>query len=151
MAKKALIIIIVAAVLGLGLAGAGIFFIMKDKAPEEEPGEVVVEKFDLKNGKHLTLEKVQVALMKTTSKASYLMADFVITFKSEEALKQAETMTPYIKDAIMSVFEKKTSEELAGNREAMKEPVLNAIKALFNNEEDKEQVVSVAISSYNIQ
>ena len=51
-------------------------------------------------------------------------------------------MVPDIKDAIYGVFESKTSDELraAGAREAMKEPVLEAIRELYNEEEDRENI-----------
>ena len=147
--KKLIIFLVVGLILGAGLAGGGVYFMVQNgaiKAPEEE----VVPPFDLKDGQRLTLEKVQIPLMQTGSKTAFLQADFTVVFKTPEALTLAEAMGPDIKDAIYGVFEKKTAEELRGNREAMKEPVLAAIKGLYNNEEDKENIAAVIISSYII-
>lgn len=170
MGKKAFIFIIVGAVLGLALAGGGIFFILNNApAPEEEGTETVekkVEEYDTTQGKRLTLSKVQIPLAGLGSKTSYLQADFTIIFKSEEALKKAEAMEPDIKAAIYSVFETKTADDLKvkpavpdenGNiketispRIAMQEPLLNAIRGIYVTEEDKEEVVSVVISSFMV-
>ena len=149
MGKKAILFIIVGVVLGLSGALAGVFFMMDqiNKPVEEEP---VIEEFDLKDGTRLTLEKVQVPLMQTTSKKQFLQADFTIVFKDEEALALAESMQEDIRDAIMSVFEVKTADELSkpGSRNEMKEPVLNAIRELYNNEEDREKIMAVMIPSF---
>jgi len=149
MGKKAILFIVVGVVLGVALAGGGIFFMIQNGAVEE-PEEVVEPEFDLKDGQRFTLEKVQIPLLQTGSKTQFLQADFTIVFKTEEALGVAEAMAPDIKDAIYGVFEKKTADELRGNREAMKEPVLNAIKELYNNEEDRENIAAIIISSYII-
>ena len=55
-----------------------------------------------------------------------------------------------IRDAIMGVFEVKTSEELnhPSARNEMKEPVLNAVRELYNNEEDRENIMAIMISSF---
>ena len=59
-------------------------------------------------------------------------------------------MREYIKDAIMSVFEVKTADELnqTGARNDMKEPVLNAIRELYNDEADRENIVAVMIPTF---
>ena len=59
-------------------------------------------------------------------------------------------MVPDIKDAIYGVFETKTADELrvAGTRESMKEPVLEAIRELYNDEEDRENIVAVMIPAF---
>ena len=59
MGKKAVIFIVVGILLGVGLAGGGIYFMLQNGAikPEEE---IVEPAFDLKNGQRLTLEKVQI-------------------------------------------------------------------------------------------
>ncbi len=151
MGKKAVLFIIVGIVLGIGGALAGVFF-MLDQAnkPEKEITNTEVEEFDLKNGKSLTLEKVQIPLVQTGSKTQFLQADFTIVFKDEKALTQAEGMEAYIKDAIMSVFEVKTADELKqlGARNDMKEPVLNAIRELYNDETDRENIVAVMIPTF---
>ena len=103
MGKKAVIFVSVGILFGVALSGGGIFFLIQNGAvkPEEE---VVEPPFDLKDGQRLTLEKVQIPLVQTTSKAVFLQADFTIIFKNAEALALAETMVPDIKDAIYSVF-----------------------------------------------
>jgi len=167
MGKKALIFIIVGAVLGLLLAGGGIYLILSNSPVPTEEGEEgeapkVVE-YDTTQGKRLTLSKVQIPLAGVGSKTSYLQADFTIIFKTDAALKKAEAMEPDIKSAIYSVFETKTADDLrvkpsvdgstenvVSPRIAMQEPLLNAIRAIYVTEEDKEDVVSVVISSFMI-
>lgn len=161
MGKKALLFIIIGVVLGVALGAAGIFFMLKNGG--EQPVQVVevVEEFDLTQGKRLTLEKVQIPLAATGSKASYLQADFTIVFKTEEALTKAEGLVPDIKAAIYKVFENKTADQLKAKpsvengeveqispREAMREPVLESIKEVYSLEEDKENVASVIISAF---
>lgn len=145
MGKKAILFIVIGILLGAALAGGGIFFMIQNGAvkPQEE-----IEEFDIKDGQRLTLEKVQIPLAQTTSKAVFLQADFTIIFKNSEALALAETMIPDIKDAIYGVFENKTADELRGSREAMKEPVLKAIRELYNDEEDRENIFAVMIPSF---
>jgi len=170
MGKKAIIFIIVGAVLGVLLAGGGIFFILNNAPTPVEDGveeqEKKVEEYDTTQGKRLTLSKVQIPLAGLGSKTSYLQADFTIIFKTDEALKKAEAMEPDIKAAIYSVFETKTADDLKvkpaipdedGNikeivspRIAMQEPLLKAIRDIYVTEEDKEEVVSVVISSFMI-
>lgn len=166
MGKKAILFIVIGVILGVGLAGGGVFFMIKNGAivPEEELNRSM--EYDLTQGKRLTLEKVQIPLASSGSKTSYLQADFTIVYKTDEALEKANTMIPDIKSAIYGVFETKTAEELkvkpAGTsengentasvspREAMREPLLDAIRELYLLEEDKENVVSVIISSFMV-
>lgn len=151
MGKKAVLFIVIGIVLGIGGALAGVFFMLNQtNKPQKEVNEFMVEEFDLKNGKSLTLEKVQIPLVQTGSKTQFLQADFTIVFKDEKALTQAEGMKDYIKDAIMSVFEVKTADELkqTGARNDMKEPVLNAVRELFNDEADRENIVAVMIPTF---
>ncbi len=150
MGKKAILFIIIGLVLGAGLAGGGVYFMIQNgtmKDPVEK-----VEEFDLKDGQRFTLSKVQIPLVQTGSKTSFLQADFTIVLKNENALTLATSMEPDIKDAIYGVFESKTPEELKtpGARESMKEPVLEAIRGLYNSEEDRENIIAVKISSFII-
>lgn len=151
MGKKAVLFIVLGIVLGVGGALAGVFFMLNQSSkPQKEVTDFKVEEFDLKNGKSLTLEKVQIPLVQTGSKKQFLQADFTIVFKDEKSLTQAEGMREYIKDAIMSVFEVKTADELnqPGARNDMKEPVLNAIRELYNDEADRENIVAVMIPTF---
>ena len=147
MGKKAILFILIGIVVGLAGGVAGAYFMIDQSQPPEEP---VIEEFDLKDGSRLTLEKVQVVLAPTESKKSILQADFTIVFKNAEALALAEGMKEDIKDAILGVFEVKTYNELnqPGARNDMKEPVLNAVRELYNNEEDRENIVAVMISNF---
>lgn len=150
MGKKAVLFIVLGIVLGIGGALAGVFFMLgQTKEPVEEE-EIVIEKFDLKDGSRLTLSKVQIPLIQTGSKKQFLQTDITLVFKTAEAMSLAEGMQEDIKDAIMGVFEVKTAEELTGARNNMKEPVLNAVRELYNNEEDRENIVAVMISSFII-
>ena len=153
MGKKAILFIVIGVLLGVGLAGGGIFFMLQnggEKPVEEE--EEVIEEFDTTQGSRLTLEKVQIPLAVSSSKTNYLQADFTIIFKNSEILTKAEGLLPDIKDAIYGVFEVKTADELRtiGARETMKEPVLEAIRKLYNDEEDREKIAAVMIPAFII-
>ena len=151
MGKKAVLFIVLGIVLGVGGALAGVFFMLNQSSkPQKEVTDFKIEEFDLKNGKSLTLEKVQIPLVQTGSKKQFLQADFTIVFKDDKSLTQAEGMREYIKDAIMSVFEVKTADELnqTGARNDMKEPVLNAVRELYNDEADRENIVAVMIPTF---
>ncbi len=150
MGKKTIFFIIIGLVLGAVLAGVGIYFMIQN-GTVKEPVEEVAE-FDLKDGQRFTLSKVQIPLVQTGSKISILQADFTIVLKNENALTLATSMEPDIKDAIYGVFESKTPEELKlpGARESMKEPVLEAIRELYNSEEDKENIIAVMIAPFII-
>lgn len=147
MGKKAILFILIGVVVGLAGGIAGAFFMIDQSKPPEEP---VVEEFDLKDGARLTLEKVQIVLPQVDANKSFLQADFTIVFKTAEALALAEGMQADIKDAILGVFETKTYDELnqTGARNDMKEPVLEAIRGLYNNEEDRENIMAIMISNF---
>lgn len=166
MGKKAILFIVIGALLGVVVAAGGVFFLLSSDKEQPEEEVVEIQEFDVANeGKRFTLEKVQIPLVMMGSKASYLQADFTIIFKTEDALKKAEAMTPDIKSAIYGVFETKTADELRAKpvanennseeklispREAMREPVLEAIRNLYLTEEDKENIHSVVISSFMV-
>jgi len=149
--KKLIIFLVIGLVVGAGLAGGGVYFLVQN-GTVKPPEEVEEPPFDLKNSHSLTLEKVQIPLAKTSSKTRYLQADFTIVFKTPEALALAESMQPYIKDAIYGVFEVKTPEELSDvkAREDMKEPVLKAIRELYNDEADRENIFTIMIPSFTV-
>ena len=146
MGKKAVLFIVLGIVLGVVGAVVGVLVFL-DQGKEPVVEEPVIEKFDLKDGSRLTLSKVQVPLIQTGSKKQFLQTDITLVFKTAEAMTLAEGMQEDIKDAIMGVFEVKTAEELIGARNSMKEPVLTAVRELYNNEEDRENIVAVMISS----
>ena len=80
MGKKAVLFIVLGIILGIGGALAGVFFMLgQSKEPVEE--EPVIEKFDLQDGSRLTLTKVQIPLVQTSSKKQFLQADFTLVFK----------------------------------------------------------------------
>ena len=82
--KKVIIFLVVGLILGAGLAGGGVYFMVQNGAIKG-PEEVVEPEFDLKAGQRLTLEKVQIPLVQTGSKAIFLQADFTVIFKNAEA------------------------------------------------------------------
>lgn len=159
MGKKAVLFIIVGIVLGAGLAAGGVFFMLKNGGIQA-PVEPVVEVFDTTQGYTLSLKDVLIPLVQTSSRPDYLKADFTVIFKTEEALAKAEGIAPHISEAIYSVFETKTANELKVHydsngakivpRETMKEEVLNAIRNVFLEEEDKENVAAIIIYPFNI-
>lgn len=145
---KNILIIVIAAVVGIVGGGVGGYFLANKLNPANQVVEEEVA-FDLQDGSSLALNDVTIALKKTGSKSSYLKASFVIVFKDEEALTAAENMADYYRDAILGVFEEKTAEELnSSSRNEMKEPILKAIRELYNDEEDREKVVAVMIPSF---
>ena len=161
MGKKAILFIVIGVVLGVALAGGGIFFMLQNGGEKPVEVEPVIEEFDITQGHRLTLEKVQIPLAISSSKTNYLQADFTIVFKNAELLTKAEGLLPDIKDVIYGVFETKTANELKvqpnadgtiiSPREAMKGPVLEAVRNVFFTEEEKDAVAAVVISSFIVQ
>ena len=49
---------------------------------------------------------------------------------------------------VLGIFENKTAEELEGNREAMKQIMLENIREIFVKQADKEKVVDISITNY---
>lgn len=156
MAKKSIIIIITAVTLSLVLAfgGAAYFYYIsnKEKAGQEEVpvGNQEIE-IDYKKAKTFAIEEITVKLKQTDSKAVYLKTKVVITVKDEKALVELEELADIIKDAILGVFETKSSQELDGNRNSMKEPILAAVREIFPKQEDKEKILSISIPEFFIQ
>lgn len=150
MAKKAIILIIVLVVVGMaGTIGGLVYFL--NRPAEAEVVEEVDEGIDYETAKLLTIAGMKVRLKQSGVKPSYLVASIDITLVDEEALTKFEALQPIIKDAILGVLETKTAEELDGNRAALKEPVLQAIKDIFPKQEDKDKILGVAISEFLIQ
>ena len=181
---KNIIIIAIAAVVGIVGGGAGGYFLALKLNPA--PVEVVEEVFDLKDGASLPLDTMTIKLKPSGGRSAVLKAKFVVVLKDEEALATAEKMKDYYYDAILSVIETKTAEDLGGftsttvtkpteivatadelanasenvenseqtieisKRNAIKEPILEAIRALYNNEEDREKIMSVMITDFSV-
>jgi len=145
---KNILIIVIAAVVGIVGGGVGGYFLASKLNPANQVLEEEVA-FDLQNGSSLALNDMTIALKKSGSKSSFLKASFVIVFEDAETLATAENMTDYYRDAILSVFEDKTADDLnIVGRNEMKEPILQAIRELYNNEEDREKIVAVMIPSF---
>lgn len=150
MAKKAIILILVLVFVGMaGTIGGLVYFL--NKPAEAEVVEEVDEGVDYETAKLLTIADMKVRLKQSGVKPSYLLANIDITLVDEEALTKFEALQPIIKDAILGVLETKTAEELDGNRAALKEPVLQAVKDIFPKQEDKDKILGVAISQFLIQ
>lgn len=150
MAKKAIILIIVLVVVGMaGTVGGLIYFL--NRPAEAEVVEEVDEGIDYETAKLLTIADMKVRLKQSGIKPSYLLATIDITLVDEEALTKFEALQAIIKDAILGVLETKTAEELDGNRAALKEPILQAIKDIFPKQEDKDKILGIAISQFLIQ
>jgi len=68
----------------------------------------------------------------------------------EEMLARVTALDSKIKDVVLGVFETKTAEELEGNREVMKQAMLDSIREIFVKQADKEKIVDVSITKYMI-
>jgi len=147
---KNILIIAIAAIVGVVGGGVGGYFLASKLNPANQ---VVVEEeteIDLKDCSSLVLEDVTIPLKRVSSKAVFMKANFIITLADEEALTTAEKMKEYYRSAILSVFESKTVAELDGKRNDMREPVLQAIRELYNSEEDREKIIGVDIPVYTL-
>ena len=65
-------------------------------------------------------------------------------------LTRVTALDSKIKDVVLGVFETKTAEELEGNREVMKQAMLDSIREIFVKQADKEKIVDVSITKYMI-
>lgn len=149
---KNILIIVIAAVVGVVGGGVGGYFLANHFNPANQATLEEEAEFDLKDGASLALNDVKILLKKAegSTKTPYLQASFVIVFKDADALTTAENMTEFYRDAILSVLELKTKAELSSEnaRNEIKEPILQAVRELYNSEEDREKIVKVMIPSF---
>ena len=56
-------------------------------------------------------------------------------------LARVQALDSKIKDVVLGVFETKTAAELEGNREVMKQAILENIREIFVKQADKEKII----------
>lgn len=154
MNKKSLVIIIAAVTIALLVAFGTIFLFLKKVDEVEEKPEVVEEidlnKIDYEQLQSYTVEKMTIKIVQTSSKPHYLLIEPVIYVTDEEMLTRLGALSSKVKDIILGTFENKTAAELEGNREVMKQLILENIREIFVKQADKEKVVDVSITNYMI-
>ena len=154
MNKKGLLIIIAAVTVALLVAFGTIFvFLKKVEEKDEEPEiieEVDLNKIDYETLQSYTLEPMTIKIVQTASKPHYLMLEAGVYVTDEEMLTRLGALNNRIKDVVLGVFEKKTAEELEGNREVMKQVLLESIREIFVKQIDKEKIVDISITKYMI-
>ena len=151
MAKKAIILIIVLVIVVMaGTIGGLVYFL--NKPAEAEVVEEVDEGIDYSTAKLLPIvEKSNVRLQQSGVTPSMLTISLDLIIVDEEAVAQFEPWKSVMMDAALSVLEPKTREEIAGSREALKGPILDAIKSVFPKQEDKDKIIGVVISYFVFQ
>ena len=154
MNKKSLLIIIMAVTVALLVAFGTIFLFIKKVDEKEEEPEIIeqidLNKIDYEQLLSYTLEDMTIKIVQTASKPHYLMLQAGIYVTDEEMLTRVTALDSKIKDVILGVFETKTAEELEGNREVMKQAMLDSIREIFVKQADKEKIVDVSITKYMI-
>ena len=154
MNKKSLLIIIMAVSVALLVAFGTIFLFIKKVDEKEEEPEIVeqvdLNKIDYEQLLSYTLEDMTIKIVQTESKPHYLMLQAGVYVTDEEMLTRVTALDSKIKDVVLGVFETKTAEELEGNREVMKQAMLDSIREIFVKQADKEKIVDVSITKYMI-
>lgn len=154
MNKKSLLIIIAAVTVALLIAFGTIFlFLRKVEEKEEEPEiveEIDLNKIDYEQLQSYALDKMTIKIVQTASKPHYLILEAGIYVTDEEMLARVQALTSRIKDVVLGVFENKTAEELEGNREVMKQVMLENIREIFVKKSDQEKIVDISITNYMI-
>ena len=154
MNKKSLLIIIMAVTVALLVAFGTIFLFLKKVDEKEEEPEIIEEidlnKIDYEQLQSYTLAPMTIKIVQTASKPHYLMLEAGVYVTDEEMLTRVTALDSKIKDVVLGVFETKTAEELEGNREVMKQAMLDSIREIFVKQADKEKIVDVSITKYMI-
>lgn len=154
MNKKSLIIIIAAVTVALLIAFGTIFlFLKKVEEKEEEPEiieEIDINKIDYEQLQSYSLDEMTIKIVQTASKPHYLMLQAGVYVTDEEMLTRLTALDSRIKDVVLGVFENKTAAELEGNREVMKQAMIDSIREIFVKQADKEKIVDVSITKYMI-
>jgi len=152
--KKSLLIIIAAITVALLVAFGTIFLFIKKVEDKEEEPEIVEEidlnKIDYEQLQSYSLDKMTIKIVQTASKPHYLILEAGIYVTDEEMLARVQALNSKIKDVVLGVFETKTAEELEGNREVMKQVILENIREIFVKQADKEKIVDVSITNYMV-
>lgn len=154
MNKKSLIIIIAAVAVALLVAFGTIFLFLKKVEEKEEEPEIIEEvdlnKIDYETLQSYPLEAMTIKIVQTASKPHYIMLEAGIYVTDEEMVTRLQTLNSRIKDVVLGVFENKTAEELEGNREVMKQVMLDSIREIFVKQADKEKIIDISITKYMI-
>lgn len=154
MGKKSLLIIIAAVAVALLVAVGTIFlFLRKVEEKEEEPEiveEIDLNKIDYEQLQSYMLEPMTIKIVQTASKPHYLMLETGVYVTDEEMLTRVQALDNRIKDVILGIFENKTAVELEGNREVMKQVMLEGIREIFVKNTDKEKIIDISITKYMI-
>lgn len=154
MNKKSLLIIIAAVTIALLIAFGTIFLFLKKVEEKEDEPEIIEEvdlnKIDYEQLLSYTIDPMTIKIVQTASKPHYLMLESGIYVTDEEMLARVQALSSRIKDVVLGVFENKTAEELEGNREVMKQAMLDSIREIFVKQADKEKIVDVSITKYMV-
>ena len=154
MGKKALLIIIAAITVALLVAFGTIFlFLRKVDEKEKEPEiieQVDLNKIDYEQLQSYSLDKMTIKIVQTASKPHYLVLEAGIYVTDEEMLARVGALDSRIKDVVLGVFENKTAAELEGNREVMKQSMIDSIREIFVKQADKEKIIDVSITNYMV-
>ncbi|MBE5812341.1 MAG: flagellar basal body-associated FliL family protein [Clostridiales bacterium] len=154
MNKKSLLIIIMAVTIALLVAFGTIFLFLKKVDEKEEEPEIIEEvdlnKIDYEQLQTYSLDKMTIKIVQTASKPHYLILEAGFYVTDEEMLTRMTTLNSKIKDVVLGVFEDKTAEQLEGNREVMKQAMLESVREIFVKQADKEKIVDVSITNYMI-
>ena len=154
MNKKSLLIIIMSVTIALLIAFGTIFLFLKKIEEEESKPEIIEEvdlnKIDYEQLLSYNLDKRTIKIVQTASKPHWLQIEIGLYVTDEEMLARVEALNNKIEDVILGIFETKTAEELDGNREVMKQVILDNIREIFVKQADKEKIVDVSITEYVI-
>ena len=157
--NKKTLIIIVATVLISALITLGTVFLYLNMQEKKENGPEYVEEVDVNKIDYTTLKEYPMGSLSiqispepesTKSKSHYLLVDLSIYVTDDETLAMVSTLGTKIKDVVLGVFETKTASELEGNREVMKQVVLDNVREIFVKASDKEKIIDVLITKYMI-
>ena len=155
--NKKTIIIIISAIIISALITAGTIFLFLNKLEQQENQPEIIEEIDLNKIDYEQLQylamdslTIQVAPTENSSKSNYLLVEFGMYVTDAEMLARVQALNSRIKDVVIGVFESKKVSELEGNRELMKQVLLDNIREIFVKEGDKEKIVDVAITKYMI-
>lgn len=152
MNKKSLLIIIMSVTIALLIAFGTIFLFLRRLEEGDSKPEIVDEvdlnKIDYEKLLSYDLGKRTIKIVQTESKAHWLQIGMSLYVTDEEMLTRIESLKSKIEDVILGIFENKTAADLEGNREVMKQVILENVRDIFVKQADKEKIVDVAITEY---
>lgn len=152
MNKKSLLIIIMSVTIALLIAFGTIFLFLRRLEEGERKPEIIeevdVNKIDYEKLLSYDLGKRTIKIVQTGSKAHWLQIGMSLYVTDDDMLTRIESLQSKIEDVILGIFETKTATDLEGNREVMKQVILENIRDIFVKQADKEKIVDVAITEY---